>query len=97
MNVKNQRLLIGPICKYYNECKKSTTIMGPICGYCIFENDIIKFRIENDVGITCLECAYCFNFRWCESYYIKCRYCTMFISIFVNFRQINVTYSYGPI
>jgi len=20
-------------CKYYNECKKPTTIMGPICGY----------------------------------------------------------------
>jgi hypothetical protein len=63
MNVKNQPLLIGPICRYCNECKKSTTIMGPICGYCIFENDIIKFRIENDVGITCLECGYCFNFR----------------------------------
>jgi hypothetical protein len=35
--------------------------MGPICGYCIFENDLMEFRIENDVGIACLECEYCFK------------------------------------
>jgi hypothetical protein len=29
MNVKNQRLLWDPICKYCNECKKPSTIMGP--------------------------------------------------------------------
>jgi len=28
MNVKNQRLLWDPICGYYNECKKPTTIIG---------------------------------------------------------------------
>jgi hypothetical protein len=40
--------------------KKSTTIMGPICQYCIFENGLMKFRIENDVNIAYLECEYCF-------------------------------------
>jgi hypothetical protein len=32
--------------------KKSTTIMGPICGYCIFENDLLEFKIKIDVGIA---------------------------------------------
>jgi hypothetical protein len=32
--------------------KKSITIMGPICGYCIFENDLLEFKIKNDVGIA---------------------------------------------
>jgi hypothetical protein len=32
MNVKNQWLLWDPICEYCNECKKPSTIMGPICG-----------------------------------------------------------------
>jgi Zn ribbon nucleic-acid-binding protein len=41
--------------------KKSTTIMGPICGYCIFENGLMAFRIENDVSIACLKCGYCFK------------------------------------
>jgi Zn ribbon nucleic-acid-binding protein len=41
--------------------KKLMTIMGPICGYCIFENDFMEFIIENDVGIACLECGYCFK------------------------------------
>jgi hypothetical protein len=27
-------------------------IMGPICGYYIFENGIMEFKIENDVGIA---------------------------------------------
>jgi hypothetical protein len=58
----------------------------------------MEFRIENDVGIACLKYGYLKKiFRWCESYYIKCKYCTMFILIFVNFKQIDVTYSYGPI
>jgi hypothetical protein len=34
MNVKNQRLLWDPMCRYCNECKKLMIIMGPICGYC---------------------------------------------------------------
>jgi hypothetical protein len=51
---------MGPICKYCDECKKSMTIMGPICGYYIFENGFMEFKIENDVGISCLECGYYF-------------------------------------
>ncbi len=41
--------------------KKLVIIMGPICGYCIFENGHMKFKIENDVGIGCLKCGYCFK------------------------------------
>jgi hypothetical protein len=41
--------------------KKLVTIMGPICGYCVFENGHMKFKIENDVGIGCLKCGYCFK------------------------------------
>ncbi len=61
MNVKKPTTIIRPICGYCNECKKSMTILGPICGYCIFENGLMEFRIENDVGIACLECEYCFK------------------------------------
>jgi hypothetical protein len=35
--------------------------MGPIWGYCIFENGFMQFIIENDVGIICLKCVYCFK------------------------------------
>jgi hypothetical protein len=41
--------------------KKSTILMGLICGYCIFENGLMEFIIKNDVGIACLECGYCFK------------------------------------
>ncbi len=41
--------------------KKSMTIMGLICGYCIFENGLMEFKIDIDVGIACLECGYCFK------------------------------------
>jgi hypothetical protein len=58
---KISTIIMGHICGYYNECKISTIIMGPICVYCIFENGLIKFKIENDVGITCLECGYYFK------------------------------------
>jgi len=61
MNAKNQQLLWDPICGYYNECKKPTTIKGPICQYCIYENRLMEFIIENDVGIICLKCVYCFK------------------------------------
>jgi len=27
--------------------------------YCIFENGLMEFTIENDVGIMCLKCVYC--------------------------------------
>jgi hypothetical protein len=36
--------------------KKLATIMGFICGYCIFENGFMDFKIENDVGIT--QCSF---------------------------------------
>jgi hypothetical protein len=32
--------------------KNSMTIMGPICGYYIFENGLMKFKIKNDVSIA---------------------------------------------
>jgi hypothetical protein len=32
--------------------KKLATIMGPICVYYIFENGLMEFRLENDVGIA---------------------------------------------
>ncbi len=53
--------IMGLICGYCNGCKMPATIMGLICGYCIFENLLIKFRIENDVGIIYLKCVYCFK------------------------------------
>jgi len=53
--------IMGLICGYCNECKMPTTILGLICGYCIFENLLMEFIIENDVGIICLKCVYCFK------------------------------------
>ncbi len=41
--------------------KKPAAIMGLICGYCIFENLLMKFIIENDGSIICLKCVYCFK------------------------------------
>jgi hypothetical protein len=40
--------------------KKPATIMGLICEYCIFENLLMEFVIENDVDIICLKCVYYF-------------------------------------
>jgi len=51
--------IMGPICGYYNECEKIMSIMGPICEYCIFENGLMEFLIENAIGIICLKCVYC--------------------------------------
>jgi len=53
--------IMGLICGYYNECKMPSAILGLICGYCIFENLLMEFIIENDVGIICLKCVYCFK------------------------------------
>ncbi len=53
--------IMGLICGYCNECKMPTAILGLICGYCIFENLLMEFIIENDVGIICLKCVYCFK------------------------------------
>ncbi len=32
-------------------------ISGLICKYCILENGLVEFIIENDVGIICLKCV----------------------------------------
>ncbi len=53
--------IMGLICGYCNECKMLTVNLGFICGYCIFENGLMEFIIENDVGIICLKCVYCFK------------------------------------
>jgi hypothetical protein len=46
--------IMGLICGYCNEYKMHAAILGLICEYCIFENLLMEFIIENDVGIICL-------------------------------------------
>jgi hypothetical protein len=53
--------ICDPYAGILRDAKKPTAIMGLICGYCIFENLLMKFIIENDVGIICLKCVYCFK------------------------------------
>ncbi len=53
--------IMGLICGYWNECEMLVAILGLIYGYCIFENGLMEFIIENDVGIICLKCVYCFK------------------------------------
>ncbi len=55
LNVKNQWLLWDPISEYCIKCKKPTTVMGPICMYCIFENGIMEVIIKNDVNIILIK------------------------------------------
>jgi hypothetical protein len=59
--MKNVNNYLWPICGYCNECKMPAVISGLICGYYIFENLLMEFIIENDVGIICLKCVYCFK------------------------------------
>jgi hypothetical protein len=47
MNVKNQRLLWDLYASIVMNLKESATIIEPICGYYIFENGLMEFRIEN--------------------------------------------------
>jgi len=54
-------VIMGLRCGYYNECNMPVAILGRICGYCIFENLLMRFIIVNDVGIICLKCVYCFK------------------------------------
>ncbi len=49
--------IMGLICEYCIECKMLRSYFGPICKYCIFENGLMEFIIENDVGIICLKCV----------------------------------------
>ncbi len=53
--------IMGLRCGYCNDYNMPTSILGLICGYCIFENLLMEFIIENDVGIICLKCVYCFK------------------------------------
>ncbi len=60
--MKNVNNYLWPILRVLQEMlKKPAAIMGLICGYCIFENLLMKFIIKNDVGIICLKCVYCFK------------------------------------
>jgi hypothetical protein len=52
---------MGLICEYCNECKMPVAIVGLICRYCILENGLMEFIIENDVSIICLKCVDCFK------------------------------------
>ncbi len=52
-NVKCPVAIMGLICRYCNECKMHVAIVELICRYCIFENGLMEFIIENDVGIIC--------------------------------------------
>jgi hypothetical protein len=53
--------IMGLISGCSNECKMPVAIFGLICGYCIFENGLMEFIIDNDVGIICLKCVDCFK------------------------------------
>jgi hypothetical protein len=53
--------IMGLISGYCNECKMLHCYFGPICGYCIFENGLMEFIKENDVGIICFKCVDCFK------------------------------------
>ncbi len=91
------------ICEYYNGRKKSVTITRTIHGYCN--------GCKKPTTITRLICKYCNGCKKpatiikpiCEYCIFEMalwkvyKHCTMFILIFKNPRQINVTYSYGPI
>jgi hypothetical protein len=58
-NEECQQLFVTYMRVLQEMLKEPATIMGLICGYCIFENLRIKFIIKNDVGIICLKCVYC--------------------------------------
>ncbi len=49
--------ICDPYAGILKDAKKPAAIMGLICEYCIFENLLMKFIIENDVGIICLKCV----------------------------------------
>ncbi len=61
MNEECQQLFVTHMRVLQEMPKKPAAIMGLICGYCIFENLLMKFIIKNDVGIICLKCVYYFK------------------------------------
>ncbi len=66
-NEECQKLFVAHMRVLQEMPNKPAAIMGLICGYCIFENLLMKFIIENDVGIICLKCVYCcktFQVMW---------------------------------
>ncbi len=60
-NEECQQLFVAHMRVLQKMPNKPAAIMGFICGYCIFENLLMKFIIENDVSIICLKCVYCFK------------------------------------
>jgi len=60
-NEKCQQLFVAHMRVLQEMPNKPTIIMGLICGYCIFENLLMRFIIENDVGIICFKCVYYFK------------------------------------
>jgi hypothetical protein len=57
-NEECQQLFVAHMQVLQEMPNKPVAIMGLICKYCIFENLLMKFIIENDVGIICLKCVY---------------------------------------
>ena len=56
-NVKGQRLLWDLYAGIAINAKMPVAIFGLICRYCILENGLMEFIIENDGGIICLKCV----------------------------------------
>ncbi len=50
--------IMGPICRYCNECKMHMAILDLYVGIAFLK---MEFIIENDVGIICLKCVDCFK------------------------------------
>ncbi len=60
-NEECQQLFVAHMRVLQEMAKIWPAIMGVICGYCIFENLLMEFILENDVGIICLKFVYCFK------------------------------------
>jgi hypothetical protein len=60
-NEECQQLFVAHMRVLQEMPKKPAAVMGLICGYYIFENLLMRFIIEYDVGIIRLKCVYCFK------------------------------------
>ncbi len=56
-NVKGQRLLWDLYAGIAINAKCLWLFLDYICKYCILENGLMEFIIENDVGIICFKCV----------------------------------------
>jgi hypothetical protein len=61
MNDECQQLFMAHMRVLQEMPKIPAAILKLICGCCIFENLLMEFIIENDVGIICLKCVCCFK------------------------------------